>query len=955
MKKRSLLFAMLFCAVGLHAQQGDFEPKLPDFVPPSPTAFELGKYGDIPVNESTGMANISVPLYTYGTPNISVPINMSYTTSGVKVDQVASWVGLGWNLNAGGTISRTVRGMPDEEAQVREFLSYSYLNGLKTSNSSLYYTHISRIAQKDYADYVPDLFNYNIDGFSGSFYLDASWNAVFVKKESMVRVEVINNSILNGFIVTGPNGISYKFDIYEESRQRMVCASGNPGPTLYKPTSWLLTKINHPLGDEITFTYGNTTNYFYTSNLTETYGTNSPLSAPQGASLPTVGLTKCGSDTYVKGKILTKISSNRNIGEVLFTSTKSRSDINDYKLDDITIKDPFNKQIKKFSFDYTQIQSTISYYGASTFPGTTGNDNKYRLFLDDIIEKDANNTSTNGRKHSFEYESRTGLPRRLSLSQDLLGYYNGKSNYSLLPNTHGSSYGITRGDRSFDFNSAKKGILNKVIYPTRGYTIIEYESGPSAIRVKKIKSLAKLGATEKIVRYYYTSKENAVAGNTSSTQVPIGSNGFIVTKPSVVTYAPSTPGTIGILSHFFDRTEFTNKGTSPMYMTNANHFMYNKVTVGYGDNFEGGGVEKKFSVTTDSNATIMQGAQILDGVKTNNGLLNGTLTQENYFKKSNNTAVVVKKIDYTHTNLGINDLNFDGYIGNIVFESTLGSQSSYYGTMGYDVGKIQSITKWRSIDEVITTEYFSSGTLVTTQKSTYNIHKYAGKPNEVTTSNSLNGVTNKVKFDYPSTGILYTQNRLVVLKTENFENTTKTSTVNNVYATDSNSGEYLPSKIQTSLLSNTLEDVIVFHKYDTKGNVQEASKKDGTHVFYIWGYNQTKPIAKIDNVTTSEVTTALGTLNSSYNTLLEFQAVSDADINTTTENTLRARLAELRAALPSDAMMTSFTYNPLIGITSITGPRGKSVFYQYDSFGRMQYVKDNEGKILSKNEYNYKN
>jgi len=370
-----------------------------------------------------------------------------------------------------------------------------------------------------------------------------------------------------------------------------------------------------------------------------------------------------------------------------------------------------------------------------------------------------------------------------------------------------------------------------------------------------------------------------------------------------------------------------------MQLTNANHFIYSTVTLGYGDNFEGGGIEKKFSATPDASALSIYGSQILNGVKTNAGLLNGTLTQENYFKKSGTTAVLVKSVDYIYTDAGNTNPIIDNYLGNVVFENQQSSLNGSLEIYGYDVNRIQTNSKWRSIDEVITKEYLPTGTITTTQKSTYATNNYAGLPNEIVTSNSLNNSTNKVKYYYPTSGTLKNEHRLEVLKIENFENTTKISTVHNVYATDSNSGEYLPSKIQASLLSNSLEDRIVFHQYDTKGNVQEVSKKDGTHVVYIWGYNQTKPIAKIDNVTTSEVTTALGTLNSSYNTLLEFQAVSDADTNTTTENTLRARLAELRAALPSDAMMTSYTYNPLIGVTSITGSRGKSVFYQYDSFG----------------------
>lgn len=43
-----------------------------------------------------------------------IPISMTYLGSGVRPDQHPGWVGLGWNLNAGGCISRIVNGLPDE-------------------------------------------------------------------------------------------------------------------------------------------------------------------------------------------------------------------------------------------------------------------------------------------------------------------------------------------------------------------------------------------------------------------------------------------------------------------------------------------------------------------------------------------------------------------------------------------------------------------------------------------------------------------------------------------------------------------------------------------------------------------------------------------------------------------------------------------------------------------------
>ena len=57
----------------------------------------------------------------------------------------------------------------------------------------------------------------------------------------------------------------------------------------------------------------------------------------------------------------------------------------------------------------------------------------------------------------------------------------------------------------------------------------------------------------------------------------------------------------------------------------------------------------------------------------------------------------------------------------------------------------------------------------------------------------------------------------------------------------------------------------------------------------------------------------------------------------------------------NNAQVTTFTYDPLIGVTSVTDPRGETIYYSYDNFNRLEFVKDAQGNILSKNEYNYKN
>ncbi len=77
-----------------------------DFIPSSPNMTEMSKFCYMPVSYYTGIPNISINLGTLYCGSISVPISVSYYAGGIKVDQVASNIGLGWSLNAGGIISR---------------------------------------------------------------------------------------------------------------------------------------------------------------------------------------------------------------------------------------------------------------------------------------------------------------------------------------------------------------------------------------------------------------------------------------------------------------------------------------------------------------------------------------------------------------------------------------------------------------------------------------------------------------------------------------------------------------------------------------------------------------------------------------------------------------------------------------------------------------------------------
>jgi YD repeat-containing protein len=65
-----------------------------------------------------------------------------------------------------------------------------------------------------------------------------------------------------------------------------------------------------------------------------------------------------------------------------------------------------------------------------------------------------------------------------------------------------------------------------------------------------------------------------------------------------------------------------------------------------------------------------------------------------------------------------------------------------------------------------------------------------------------------------------------------------------------------------------------------------------------------------------------------------------------------AVIDELRL-VPLDADMTSYTYRPLIGLTSVNDSKNNVNSYEYDDYERLLGIKDNGGNYLKKFQYTY--
>lgn len=112
-----------------------YTPQNYSVIPPSPEVSSLMKYLDIPVSPFTGQPDITLPIYTVREGSLEVPISISYHGGGIKVDELPGIIGLGWSLNAGGCVSRTVHGLPDELNKGGSYGVHGLINIYRYPNS----------------------------------------------------------------------------------------------------------------------------------------------------------------------------------------------------------------------------------------------------------------------------------------------------------------------------------------------------------------------------------------------------------------------------------------------------------------------------------------------------------------------------------------------------------------------------------------------------------------------------------------------------------------------------------------------------------------------------------------------------------------------------------------------------------------------------------------------------
>ncbi len=954
--KKAILALCIFHSTFLFAQTGDFGCRLPqEFSLASPDVMALGKYGMQPPDLSKGLPNISIPLYTIEEKGISFPISLNYNYSGYRPREETSWVGLGWTISSDAVITRIVRGAPDNAKHlIKSYDEFGYSNrdSMIEGQDYFYDDYYKRFnltanrLNKGYYDGQPDMYIYNFNGYSGRFIYVNDSAICFPKNDILIKKSNEDN-----FIVSTPDGMRYLFehsDVSDGWSYTQMSIPYNFEVKVHHVTSWRLKRIDNCFSKSwIEFNY---TDYsvseraplidlnaktFYSSD-TSPYG----LEAPLHNESPMVNYGCLN----ISSQYLESIESNHALIKFIpadrldYPENKSLREIKVFNKDDTT------KHVKRY------VLRNDGYFG------NTNDEQTCVLKLSKLEEFGSLDVSS--KEYSFEYNDMVVRNKKLTCALDHWGYYNGQNaNVNLIPKTsdvefreneafsggHIGSYFDDWANRSPDFSFALGGALGKIIYPTGGSTEFFYESaGGRGIRLDSIRDFdGKQNITKHYSYYpdepirvpdyktYYSEDLMYIYGNMDSEAVCSKCN---------------SSQTLHARRYF----TVTGSAKTTFKYVDENTNFYSEVTETVGNEENNGKIIYNFVRLSDdpSQKTFLKKTSYYKREHDNPF----KIIENFYFTSVQDTfyywAQPVEQFRGTLVNCEImpyagacgyfppsDPLNNNNYLG--VYYNILNELHQYNCKLDKNI---------ETIDGVVTTTDYSYHTNSFAHsfpiKETQEINEKVITTNYVYPSDPGSGAPQEL---WDKTNVDYKHMLSPVVDKTVMVNGIAVSKTHTAYVYNSDKDMVLTDHVDIYPRGTEIE-YTVSYEYDDKGNLIKEKKKDGTYTYYIWAYNKQYPVAKIES-----------NLNTAFSVLVEDSRLSKSDNLTN----IQRDVAYLKGLLSNydipDIMISYYTYKPLVGMTSQTDANGKTTYYKYDNFGRLEMIKDNDGKIVHRYRYHYKN
>jgi len=468
------------------------------------------------------------------------------------------------------------------------------------------------------------------------------------------------------------------------------------------------------------------------------------------------------------------------------------------------------------------------------------------------------------------------------------------------------------------------------------------------------------------------------------------------------------PGNVPYIAGSILKTYIRLQGTSNFrnYLSGGNTINYTGVVESLGENFENGGTEHIYGAAYNAPGQIIYGNEITGAPHADNSMMNGLEQETTILKKSGSQLVPVSK---TVNEYSIDPRNFSWY-NCLVIQSRNNSNTSYQydpqsnpnNLKQFDIMAYPRYVSWVHLDKTTSYLYDENANEFKTEKSyTYGNTQYSfpTEESDLLSDNTLQQKQYKYVKDYNSISGLSSNAiaaaSLMISKNIVAPQLEKKVSKNNILLATTrtdykiwNSNMPFPEIISSAFGNvSSLEPKIWFNKYDPSGNVNELSKENDTKSTYLWGYSNLYPILEATNATSDEIfynsfeTDNNGVADNNAKTGFKV-AVTGYTVNFTPPNSKQytisyntwdgtkwnfteqlytgnsftitaAKIDEVRVYPKENVLITTHTYWPLIGVTSICDPNNKVAHYVYDAFNRLSFIRDEDGNVLKKICYNY--
>ena len=707
--------------------------------------------------------------------------------------------------------------------------------------------------------------------------------------------------------------------------------------TSWVNTSWHLTEILHPTEEKITFTYDN-----YTLSqkigidrkvMLNVYSTGGdPAGACNNSEFKEQIAEMNNSISY-----LSEINF-RGVGKIEFDRSSGRTDApSEYKLDKITIKDNSGTTIvKSFKLNYQFPLRTGSYPSGVT----TTSDANYRMFLTSVNEQDASSSTVE--THTFEYNSMNYLPARFSYAQDHWGYFNGKYNNDIVsiddvPSNYQGIFSNHVGstvDRSPNYLYSRKGMLSKVTYPTGGYSTFEYEANKNSsgieiggCRIIRTKTYASASESPVIKKYNY------VQASTPGSLYPT----YFRTQSTYYDYDFNMGYYTGQCVYGILSANSLNN----LYVDGQNLACYPLVEILSGDNGENGKERHRFRVVFDSPGTPINGGQIQPLPMSNTGWSSGNL--EEVLTSDNTTSRKKEDINYNFSE-SRNKEEISCLASNRRLNPYYMPMSDTERLTYYDVVPYTLYSNWFYVSSSIVTYFESNGNITITTSNSYDNADHCQITQKSVTNS--NGVDQKTRWRYPQdyssasnfSTLIGKEIKAKPIDVRTYRGSQLSSGKQIKYNDNGLSTDiYNAEPVGTDISFSSTNPYTFTHKalysYNANDAVKQVTSDDNFNTVFLWDATGNYLMAKIENASYSQVSSQDGKIQSWPSSLY---------------------YDNLKSLVP-DALITTYSYKPLVGITMQTDPSGVTTYYYYDSFGRLSTVKNDDGKLLKKYDYHYAN